>query len=148
MKATTIMPGKRMRRNQKGSAMVEFAMGSTVLLLFLFGTADFGRLFYYSIEVANAAAAGANYGTYKSANMTDTAGISTAAKNEAPEISSLHVDSSQVCQDSNGASALCNAAGAYQYVQVTTSYTFQTFVDYPLIPSSVNLSKTVMMRGK
>jgi len=142
------MPEKRTRGNQKGSAIVEFALGSTVLLLFLFGTADFGRLFYYSIEVANAAAAGASYGSFTSANMTDTAGISTVAKNEAHEISNLTVASSQVCQDDNGASALCNAAGAYQYVKVTTSYTFKTFVDYPLIPSSVNLSKTVMMRGK
>jgi len=128
--------------------MVEFALSSTLLFLFLFGTADFGRLFYYSIEVANAAAAGADYGSFKSSNMTDTAGISTAAKNEAPEISNLKVDSSQVCQDNNGASALCNAAGAYQYVQVTTSYTFQTLANYPLIPASVNLTKTVMMRGK
>src|SRR5713226_6481438 len=95
MKATTIMTGKRTRRNQKGSAMVEFALGSTVLLLFLFGTADFGRLFYYSIEVANAAAAGADYGSFKSTNMTDTAGISTTAKNEAAEISNLRVDSSR-----------------------------------------------------
>lgn len=148
MKTITVMPCKRSRRNQKGSAMVEFALGSTMLLLFLFGVADFGRLFYDAIEVANAAAAGASYGSFKSANLTDTTGISTAAKNEALEISDLKVDSSEVCQDDNGASALCNASGAYQYVKVTTSHTFQTLVKYPLIPASVKLSTTVMMRGK
>lgn len=136
------------RRNEKGSAMLEFALGMPLLMLFLFGTADFGRLFYYSIEVANAAAAGAVYGSLNSGNMTDTTGISNAAKNDAPEILSLTVASSQVCQDSNSNNVPCTTSGAYQYAKVTTSYTFQTLFSYPLIPSSVSLSRTVMMRGK
>ena len=148
MKAITTIRSKRIRPSQKGSLMLEFALGSTLLFLSLFGPADFGRLFYYSIEVANAASAGAMYGSYKSSNMTDTDGIQTAAKSEAPEISTLKVESSVVCQDDTGNSELCNAPGAYQYVKVTTSYTFQTIVSYPLLPSSVKLSKTVMMRGQ
>lgn len=135
------------RKHDKGSAMLEFALSMPVLILFLFGTADFGRLFYYSIEVANAAAAGAVYGSLNSGNMTDTSGISKAATNDAPEISNLTVASSEVCQDSNGNSVACNTSGAYQYAKVTTSYTFQTLFNYPLIPSSVSLSRTVMMRG-
>ena len=31
--------------------MLELALGMPMLLLFLFGTADFGRLFYASISV-------------------------------------------------------------------------------------------------
>jgi Flp pilus assembly protein TadG len=135
-------------RNQKGSAVIEFGLGGTMLLLFLFGTADFGRLFYYSIEVANAAAAGAYYGTLKSSNMADTSGISSYAKQEAPDISNLSVSSSEVCQDSSGNSEDCGTAGAYKYVQVTASYTFNTLFSYPLIPPSVSLSNTVMMRGQ
>jgi Flp pilus assembly protein TadG len=136
------------RRNQKGSVMLEFGLGSTILFLFLFGTADFGRLFYYSIEVTNAAAAGAYYGSMKSSNMTDTTGISNYAKKEAPDISNLQVSSSQVCQDSSGNSESCSTAGAYHYAQVTASYTFNTLFNYPLIPASVSLSKTAMMRGQ
>jgi Flp pilus assembly protein TadG len=139
---------RAMRKNHKGSAMLEFALSMPILMLFLFGTADFGRLFYYSIEVANAAAAGAVYGSLNSGNMTDTSGISSAAKNDAPEIPSLTVSSSKVCQDSDGNTVSCTTSGAYQYSQVTTSYTFQTLFSYPLIPSSVSLSRTVMMRGQ
>jgi Flp pilus assembly protein TadG len=136
------------RRTQRGSSFVEFALGSVVLFPLLFGTADFGRMFYTSIEVANAAAAGATYGSRLAANMTDTTGISTGAKNEAPEISSLQVTSSEVCQDSSANVISCTTSGAYQYVKVTTSYTFQTLFNYPGLPSSVALSKTVMMRGQ
>ena len=75
MAATLRVPKSSIRRNQKGSAMLELALGMPMLLTLLFGTADLGRLFYFSIEVANAAAAGANYGSYQTSNMTDTAGI-------------------------------------------------------------------------
>ena len=128
--------------------MLELALGMPMLLLFLFGTADFGRLFYASIEVANAAAAGAYYGSLNSTNMTDTAGIRQAAQNDAADLSNLSVDATKVCQDSSANAVSCGTAGAYQYVKVTTSYTFQTLCSYPLIPSSVAISQVVMMRGK
>lgn len=145
----TISNGRSTRRShQKGSTILEFALGSIILIPLLFGTADFGRLFYAAIEVANAAAAGANYGSHSVSNMTDTTGIASAAKNDAPDIPSLQISSSQVCQDSNGSTVSCTTSGAYKYVQVTASYTFQTLCKYPFIPSSVALSKTVMMRGQ
>jgi Flp pilus assembly protein TadG len=130
--------------------MVEFAIGSTILIPLLFGTADFGRIFYASIEMANAAAAGANYGSLSVANITDTTGISSAAQNEAPNLSNMQVTSSQVCLDPDGDGSVvsCTTPGAFKYVKVKTSYTFQTLFSYPLIPSSVALAKTVMMRGQ
>jgi Flp pilus assembly protein TadG len=138
--------GRKSTRNQRGSAMLEFALVGNVLLLLLFGTADFGRLFYTVIEVSNAAAAGANYGAFSSgSHITDTTGISNAAKNEAPELT-VGVNSTTVCQNSSGDTETCSTAGAYKYVQVTVTYTFNTLFKYPLIPKSVSLSKTVMMR--
>ena len=128
--------------------MVELALCMPVLLMFLFGAADLGRVFFAAIEVANAAAAGAYYGSYSTSNMTNTTGIATAASNEAPDLSNLTVASSQVCQNSSGNSVSCTTTGAYQYVKVTTSQTFHTLFSYPFIPKSVSLSKTVMMRAK
>lgn len=127
--------------------MIEFAIGSTVLIPLLFGIADFGRLFYTAIEVANAAAAGAMYGSRTAANMADSAGIASAAINDAPELPGLQVTSSTVCQDKQGNSASCGSGNVYQYVKVTASYTFNTLLNYPAIPSSVSLSRTVMIRG-
>lgn len=136
------------RKNQKGSAILEFALGSTILIPLLFGVADFGRLFYASIEVANAAAAGAAYGARTVGTMTDTTGITAAAKNDAPELATLQVTPSLVCQDDDSNVVSCTTSGAHKYVQVTASWTFQTLFNYPVIPSSVALSKTVMMRGQ
>lgn len=136
------------RKRQKGSVMVEFAVGSTILMLLLFGVADFGRLFYASIEVQNAAAAGASFGSLSTANMTNTTGISTAAKYETQNLTGVTVTSSKVCQGSTGTSVTCTTSGTYQYSQVTVSYTFNTLYSYPLIPSSVALAKTVMMRAQ
>jgi Flp pilus assembly protein TadG len=138
------------RRDQKGSAIIEFSVIATIMLLLLFGVADFSRLFYESIEVVNAAAAGAHYGAFSSAtqtsNYTDSTGIIDAATAEAPELTGLIVNPTTVCQDDTGGTALCNASGAYKYVSVNAVYTFQTLLRYPLIPSSVTISKTVMMR--
>src|SRR5260370_35175827 len=103
-----------------------------VQLMFLFGAADLGRVFFTAIEVANAAAAGAYYGSYSTANMSNTAGIATAASNEAPDIPNLSVASSQLCQDSLGNTVVCTTSGAYQYVKATTSNTFHTLFSYPL----------------
>jgi Flp pilus assembly protein TadG len=47
--------------NIKGQSLVEFAMLIPLLLLFVFGTFDLGRLFYYKIVFTNAAREGAHY---------------------------------------------------------------------------------------
>lgn len=137
------------RSKESGSVIIEFALSMPLLIYFLFGTADLGRMFHYSIEVANAAAAGAQFGSFNTTNMTNTAGISAAAKADAPDIpsASLSVSSSVVCQDTNGNVVSCTTNGARQYVKVVASYVFQTIFSYPMIPSSVSLTDTVMMRG-
>lgn len=44
-----------------GQGLVEFALALPVLLLILLGLADFGRAFYYTTAISNAARAGAEY---------------------------------------------------------------------------------------
>jgi Flp pilus assembly protein TadG len=48
-------------QEQDGQSLVEFALALPVLLLILLGLADFGRAFYYTTAIANAARAGAEY---------------------------------------------------------------------------------------
>jgi Flp pilus assembly protein TadG len=58
--------------------MVEFAIGSTVLIMFLLGIIEFGYLWYQKQVLTNAAREGARYGvTYQ----TDTNGVRIAPKN-------------------------------------------------------------------
>jgi Flp pilus assembly protein TadG len=65
-------------RKTDGAAMVEFAIGSTVLVMFLLGVIEFGFLWYQKQVITNASREGARYGvTYQ----TDTNGVRIAPKN-------------------------------------------------------------------
>lgn len=127
--------------------MIELAVCTPVLLLLLFGAADFGRLYYAAIEVQSAAAAGAAYGSLKAANIGDAAGIASAAMRDAADLRGLEVSSAEVCQDEGGAAMSCAGYGVSRYVSVTARFEFRTTVSYPFVPSSVVLTRTVMMRG-
>jgi Flp pilus assembly protein TadG len=54
----------RIARARLGQALVESALVFPVLMLLVLGSADLGRIFYYSIAITNAAREGARYGTY------------------------------------------------------------------------------------
>lgn len=65
---------------ESGQDLVEFALVFPVLALILFGVLDLGRVFYYSITIANAAREGARYAMFY---PDDTNGIRAAAEREA-----------------------------------------------------------------
>jgi Flp pilus assembly protein TadG len=62
----------RSKCERQGQSLVELAFAMPLLLLLLLGTIDMGRMFFDYIEMRNAAAEGATYG---SRNPTDLAGI-------------------------------------------------------------------------
>jgi len=79
--------GRSAHRSERGSSIVEAALVSIFILIpLLLGTIDFGRVFYVSIEVANAASAGAKYGTQHVPSTADMANVVTVTENEAPDI--------------------------------------------------------------
>ena len=78
-------------RDNRGNAAVEFALLMPILLLLLSGLIDFGRAFFTSMELENAARAGAQYGfingaddlsqieaTVRGASSVDDADLSVA----------------------------------------------------------------------
>jgi Flp pilus assembly protein TadG len=83
-------PARRLRwtklRKCDGAAMVEFAIGSSVLIMLLLGIIEFGLLWYQQQVITNAAREGARYGvTYQ----TTTAGLRKAPKNMNPSIATV-----------------------------------------------------------
>ena len=65
-------------RECDGAAMVEFAIGSTVLIMLVLGIIEFGLLWYQKQIITNAAREGARYGvTYQ----TDVNGVRLAPQN-------------------------------------------------------------------
>lgn len=68
----TNKPGARRRSNgQRGQDMVEFALLLPLLLLIFFGVIDLGRILHASINITNAARAGARYGSMYPDNFAD-----------------------------------------------------------------------------
>jgi Flp pilus assembly protein TadG len=77
------------RRNEAGQALVETALTLPILLLLILGAAELARIAYISIEVANAAEAGALYGSQNAGTAADTAGIRAAAQSDSSDIYKL-----------------------------------------------------------
>jgi Flp pilus assembly protein TadG len=65
------------KRAQKGQALVEFALLTPVLILFVMLTVDVGRAFWESIDAAGAARAGVRMGI-----ISDTSDIGGAVRDE------------------------------------------------------------------
>jgi hypothetical protein len=65
--------GIRWIRDARGQSLVEFALALPLLLLLLLGLADFGRAFYYTSAIANAARTGAEYAARAPVNSPNAA---------------------------------------------------------------------------
>src|SRR5271156_3107751 len=95
--ALGVNPRPTRRAGESGQTILEVALLTPVLLLLAVGIIEIGRYSYYSILVSNAARAGAQYGAQSLATALDTAGLTTAAKNDAQGIAGLTITAAQVC---------------------------------------------------
>jgi len=144
-------------RQECGASLVEFALVLPFLLLLLLGVIDLGRAYYLSIEVCNAAYAGALYGTQ---NPTDTTGMKAAALADVPDLSTgsnamtPNAYAGCECTDGSSATTPCPAtppscpspAFLVNYVQVTTSYNYKALFPWPGVPSPLSLRGSAWLR--
>jgi Flp pilus assembly protein TadG len=123
------------RRPRRGATSVELALWLPLLCLLFVVAVDFSRVFYFSVVVMNCARNGAVYGSADPAHAQDTAGIQSAAQADAANLtlSKLTV------------SAATSGGTSPTSVTVTASYPFTTITRYPLVPSSITLTRRVQM---
>jgi Flp pilus assembly protein TadG len=143
----------RISGTRGGQSVLEFALLLPVMLLLLVGIIEVGRFAYYSILVANAARAGAQYGAQGLATAADTPGIQAAAENDGQNLPQLAVTASQQCGcNGAGLSGTCPASGCLLpnhplvYVQVQATGTFNSLFNYPGLPPSFTVTSTEKMR--
>lgn len=143
-------PGATLLRCESGSSLVEFAMVLPILLLLVLGAIDFGRAYYLSIEVANAARAGAQYGVL---NSSDTAGMQTAAESDAPDVPNMTATPQVGCECLDGSNSMspCSSPPACTgnpvgFVEVTTNATYTPVIPWPSVPVSIPLTGQAKMR--
>jgi Flp pilus assembly protein TadG len=156
----------------KGQSAVEFAIVVPVLALFLFVAADFGRIFFVSVAVNNAARAGAQFGSQSTATASATdepTGMQIAACNDygytgltatsftGSTCQTVLNPTVSVCTcgtvsagfpacSSSSASPYCSDTKSDSYVTVNTSATFQTILNYPGITNSYTLTGQATMQ--
>lgn len=143
------MQGRHLERS--GHSLVELALVMPMLLLLAFGVGDFARAFYIAIELNNSARAGAQYGSQTLITAADTAGMVTAAKQDAASLAGLSVNASQcTCQTGSTvtacAASYCTNSPQSTYVMVTTTASFKAVQKYPGVPKLLALSRTARMQ--
>jgi Flp pilus assembly protein TadG len=143
------MPG--LWRGQEGGSLVELALTIPLLLLLLLGAGDFCRVFYTSIGLADAARAGAQYGSQDTIVASDITGMVNAAKQDAADIPGITVTASEcVCTPTTGittcGASYCTYSPKATYVVVDTQVAFKTLFTFTGIPSSLALSRKAVMQ--
>jgi Flp pilus assembly protein TadG len=107
-------------------------------LCFIFCVAvDYARIFYFSLTVENCARSGAIYGSDPlAAAQSPFSSIQQAALADASNLTPQPTVTSANGTDSAG----------NPYIDVTAVWNFGTITNYPGIPSSVTLTRTVRVR--
>src|SRR5262245_9808729 len=145
----------KLRSSQQGSALVEASLALPILALVLVGTMDFGRLFYRTMAITQAARAGAQFGTYIPGNANNIAGMQNAGLSAGSDITGLTVTATRdcACYTTTETALACNLLGSCVgqwrvYVNVTASGTFSTIINYPGIPQTVAATRTARLRAQ
>jgi len=155
----------RLRRpftSESGQSLLELALLTPLLLLILIGVVEMGRYAYLSILLGNAAESGTLYGAQSLTDSVDTTGIQNAVQNDFQNgqgLTGLTVTSATSCGcDSGGATVTNSCSGTTAgtciaghwvvMLQVTVSGTFTSLFQYPGIPQTVTVTRTVGMRVK
>jgi len=138
------------KKSQAGSALVEFALASTLIIMLGLGAVSFGLAVQSSIMVADAANAGALYGANNTLNATNTTAMNSAAIMSGAGVKNLTSTANYwcTCTASRASVACTSACGSDQpfyWVQVTTTATFNNFFNYMGLPSAFTLQSSSIM---
>ena len=136
--------GPTLFHGEAGQSLVETALLLPLLVTILLGGAEVAQVAYAAIEVANAARAGAQYGTQTAGTVSDTTGIATAAANDAADITALTTTSSYSCVCSNGSASTCantdcNNSHIEKILTVNTQATVNPLFHIPGLPTTYTL---------
>jgi Flp pilus assembly protein TadG len=132
--------------------MVELAVVLPLLILLAIGVMDYGRVFFTSITVANAARAGAEWGAQNQANSVKTSDLENFAKLDGAEAGTLVVTSSRTCKCGGtdfpcATTPSCAGYGVPRvYIAVTVTKDVALLIKYPGLPTTVTIARTATFR--
>lgn len=139
------------RRSNSGGAALELAVVAPILFLLVIGVIDYGRAFYTSITVANAARAGAEYGAQNIATSVDTAGMRAFALADGQDAGQFTVVATHYCKCAGIAHSctLCADGSAPEvYVEVTATKQLAMLLKYPGLRDTVTIIRKATFRSQ
>lgn len=143
---------------ESGSSIVELAVTLPIFLLLILGTAEIANIAWASIQLNNAAHAGAQYASVTK-DTGDTTDIQTAAQNEAPSLTITFPTAPALtcsCVNSSSGTVTAYSCSTVQAncpspnsilssIQVTTQAVVQPLIHYPGLPASYTLQGQATM---
>lgn len=137
-------------RSGRGSALLEAALVTPMLATLLLGATDLAQVARTSVEVSNAAKAGAQYASQNGYTAQDSTGIATAAQTEAPNLTITTTSSySCICSDGSASTCLntdCASSHMEETVTVDTQTTITPVIQIPALPTSWTVSGKAVQR--
>jgi Flp pilus assembly protein TadG len=149
---------KSASRSDSGASLIEFAIIAPVMVFLLIGLIEIGRYAFFAILAANAARAGAQYGSQNLVTAYDTGGITDAALQDGQSLANWTasgggVTVNQLCALDGGTPAACSTPwgssppqNTIYYVQVQITGVFNPLLNYPGIPKNIPISGSSTMR--
>jgi len=139
-------------RSKRAFATVEFALILPLLLLFVAAAINYAMLMRNAIAVADAARAGAQFGSINLTNAANTSAIESNALDAAPDVANLTVTAAKTCQCSTGtvvscSGGTCSSGAVRTYVQVTAKTTVSALFSFS-IPYTGAVISTATMRAQ
>ena len=135
------------KRGQKGNALIEFALMSTVLMGMTLGVADFGRIFASGNKAYTAASAGTAFGSLDAAHYSNFAGMQDAAMANLGNVQGATAVATQTCRCTIGGEPvdcstedICGAnVPKMTYIEVEVNIPFRTISMVPMVPGLTNV---------
>ena len=132
--------------------MVEMVVALPLLVLIAVGVTDYGRVYFPSIAVANAARAAAEWGAQNVGNAAKTTDIQNFGQLDGAE-AGVTVTASPPIYKCGGtvvsASSTCAGYGPPRvYVEVVASKSVSMLIHYPGLPASVLISRKATFRAQ
>ena len=132
--------------SRHGLAAVELALLLPLLMLIILGCVDFGRFAYTYIAVTNASRTGASFGALNPfTTATQTTWTNEVRQKVVDDMIALPDFAPADLQVSS--SRIIDPSGGLWRVRVQVTYPFKCIVSWPGIPSQLNLTRAVEMRG-
>jgi Flp pilus assembly protein TadG len=141
----------RFRKSETGNAMIELAVALPLLVLIAIGVTDYGRVYFTSIAVANAARAGAEWGAQDQGTSVNQNAIKSFAQLDGAEAGTITFASQTIFKCNDGSvvtnTSTCPGYGVPQvYIQVTATKILPLLMNYPGLPTSVTIARTATFR--